>query len=386
MQSRLASLLVAVCVGVTAVAAALAILGPGPALALAIVSGLALAGWLWTKADPAPDGLLSPYLAVAPLVLVLESLRFTGDWVPLLAEQAEAGFRSGLVLTDRLWFLAWVCAPVSLVALGGFALARRHPLGGLMAWWAALWAIAEALPQPLLGGVDGWSTADLAGLVPAAALAAVGVVLLQRLLAPKARALPAAVPASRHRRRLWALLFVALVAVYAATLYAQAGFLVVGVIGGSMMGGMIGWWTTTSRLPAEPARVLPLMLLMLGFFYIHVGEETLTGFHQAIAALTGGVWPEEEFLLIIALAGPAVWFFAAWSLWHRQAFGNFVLWFLVVGMILGEPAHVLIFPVVVMLKQGGGYAYFSGMYTALFAMIPAVLILAELLRTRRRAA
>lgn len=386
MQCRFASLLVSLCVAVTAVAAALAILGPGPGLALAGLIALAMAGWLWTDAAPPPEGLLSPFLAVIPLVLVLDSLRFAGGWVPLLAGHADAGLRVGPELTDAFWFLAFVCAPASLVALGGFALARRHPLGVLMAWWAAFWAIAEAMLQPLLGGVGGWSALDIAGLVPAAALAAVGVILLRRLLAPKLRDVPAAVPASLHRRRLWAVLFVALVVGYAVTLYAQAGLLVVGVVGGSMMGGMIGWWHTTSRLPADPARILPLMLLMLGLFYIHVGEETLTGFHQAIAALTGGVWPEDEFLLIIALAGPAVWFFAAWSLWHRQAFGNFVLWFLVVGMILGEPAHVLIFPVVMMAKEGGGYAYFSGMYTALFAMIPAILILVELLRTRPRAA
>lgn len=386
MHPRFASLLIALCVAVTAVAAALAILGPGPAVALAVLTGLALAGWLWTANAPPVEGLLSPFLAVIPLVLLLDSLRFAGGWVPLLASAADPGFRPGLQLTDALWFLAYVCAPVSLVAIGGFGLALRHPLGVLAAWWAALWAIAEAMFQPMMGGLGGWSALDIAGLAPAAALAAVGVILLQRLLAPKVRAQPEAAPAPLHRRRLWAALFVALVIVYAVTLYAQAGLLVVGVVVGSMMGGMIGWWNTTSKLPADPARILPLMLLMLGFFYIHVGEETVTGFHQAIAALTGGTWPEDEFLLIIALAGPAIWFFAAWSLWQRQAFGNFVLWFLVVGMILGEPAHVLVFPVVVMIQQGGGYAYFSGMYTALFAMIPAILILSELLRTRRRAA
>ncbi|MGX1309655.1 hypothetical protein AB7M35_004427 [Amorphus suaedae] len=386
MKPRFASLLVSLCVAVTAVSAALAILGPGPALALAILTGLALAGWLWTADAPPVEGLLSPFLAIIPLVLLLDCLRFAGGWVPLLAGHAGAGFRPGLDLTEALWFLAYVCAPASLVAIGGFGLALRHPLGVLMAWWAAFWAIAEALFQPIMGGLGGWSAFDVAGLVPAAALAAVGVVLLQRLLAPKVRARPEAEPASLHRRRLWAILFVALVAVYAVTLYAQAGLLVVGVVVGSMMGGMIGWWNTTSRLPADPARILPLMLLMLGFFYIHVGEETVTGFHQAIAALTGGTWPEHDFLLIIALAGPAIWFFASWSLWQRQAFGNFVLWFLVVGMILGEPAHVLVFPVVFAIQHGGGYAYFSGMYTALFAMIPAILILAELLRTRRQAA
>lgn len=382
MQSRLASLLVAVSVGVTAVAAVLAAFGPPVGLVLALLCVVSIAAWLRAGERPAAEGLLALYLAVVPLVLVLETLRFADGWVAGFAALVAAG-SVGPGLTDTLWFLVFVCAPVSVVALGGFALAIRHPLGWLMAWWAALWAIAEALLQVALAGAGGWSALDAAGLVVAAVLVAVGALLLQRLVAGTAQPRPAPVPPDPRRRRLWAVLFVALALVYAATLYVEAGLLVVGVIIGSMMGGLIGWWHTTALRPADPARLLPLLLLMLAFFYLHVGEETLTGFHQAIAALTGKPWPEDRFLLVIALAGPAVWFFAAWSLWKGQAAGNFLLWFLIVGMILGEPAHVLIFPVVVMIEHGGGYAYFSGMYSALFPMIPAILALVEILRTRR---
>ena len=56
---------------------------------------------------------------------------------------------------------------------------------------------------------------------------------------------------------------------------------------------------------------------------------------------------------------------------------------MIVGMILGEPAHLLVFPVVTMFQTGGSYSYFSGMYTALFAMIPAILMLAEIVRETR---
>lgn len=382
MSPRLSAALVFLAVSFTAIAAALVMAGPSVALALALLSGIAIAAWLWSGTEVSTSSLLSPYLLVVPVALVLDSLRFAGGWVTLFASDTASAVRLDLPLSEVTWFVAFVCLPVSIVTLGGYALGRRYALGGLMAWWTALWAISEGLLQFALGGADGWSALDLAALVPAAGLVGLGVILIQRLLAPKARAVPKPRPLTERQRRLWAVLFLALAAVYGVTLYSQAGLLPVGIIVGSMMGGMVGWWKTTSRHPADPARIVPLYLLMMGLFYIHVGEESLTGFNSAIAVLTGETWPEHEFLLLIALAGPVVWFFAAWSVWKQQAIGNYILWFMLVGMILGEPTHLLVFPVVVMVKSGGGYDYFSGMYTALFPMIPAVLALVEILRGR----
>ena len=390
MSSRLTAALVFLSVGFTAIAVALVMAGPLPALFLALLSGLAIAAWLWSGSgsgsEVSTSSVLSPYLAVVPVALILDSLRFAGGWVPLLASETAWAFRPDFLISDVTWFVVFVCAPVSLVTLGGYALSRRYPLGSLMAWWTALWAISEGLLQLALGGTDGWSALDVVALVPAAGLVSLGVILIQRLLAPKAMALPEARPLTDRQRRLWAVLFLALAAVYGVTLYSQAGLVPVGIIVGSMMGGMVGWWKTTSRHPADPARIVPLYLLMMGLFYIHVGEESLTGFNSAIAVLTGETWPEHEFLLLIALAGPVVWFFAAWSVWKQQAIGNYILWFMLVGMILGEPTHLLVFPVVVMVKSGGGYDYFSGMYTALFPMIPAILAVVEILRERKTGA
>ena len=43
---------------------------------------------------------------------------------------------------------------------------------------------------------------------------------------------------------------------------------------------------------------------------------------------------------------------------------------MIVGMIVGEPTHVLVFPVVRMLQEGVEYTYFHAMYTALLPMVP----------------
>ena len=92
--------------------------------------------------------------------------------------------------------------------------------------------------------------------------------------------------------------------VYGATLFAEGGPLPTFVIIGSMIGGMIGWWRTTARRPVDPARAVPLVLLLLALFYVHIGEETLTGFNQAIAILTGKRWNDHDFILLIGLIGP----------------------------------------------------------------------------------
>lgn len=118
-------------------------------------------------------------------------------------------------------------------------------------------------------------------------------------------------------------------------------------------------------------------------FYIHVGEDTLTNFNGSISGITGITWKDKDFNYLISFFGPVVWVFAAYSLWKGRAFGNFILWFLIVGMILGEPTHLLVFPVVGMFKEGVGSKYFSGMYTALFPMIPAILALVTILKDHK---
>ena len=178
-----------------------------------------------------------------------------------------------------------------------------------------------------------------------------------------------------RKKNLWTVFFVCLVAVYAVSLYNEAGILPVGVVVGSMMGGLIGWRKTTSFQPADPKKLVPLYLLMLCLFNIHVGEEYISHFNQAVALISGKFWPDDQFTFFIALLGQTIWVFGALSLWLKQAFGNFILWFMIVGMILGEPTHLLLFPVIRMFQTGNGYEYFAGMYTALFPMIPAILAL-----------
>jgi hypothetical protein len=367
-------------------------ISPAFAAALAGVSLLALAAWLalsW-RTTAGHDSIVGPCLLAIVMVTVLATCRYLSGVVPLLAGIFKPLFATGFAITESTWFVVFVVAPITLMLLGAYYLARRSPLGLYMAWWTAIYAIADGLMQfaPQWRAGVAYDTLYFGSALVAVAQIFAGAITCQRLL--RTRAVPVRVsPASTltlRQRNLWTLLFVSLVAVYAVALFRQGGPLPLMIGVGSMVGGLIGWRLTTALRPADPAWAVPMYLLLLTLFYVHVGDEALTSFNQGIASPSGKPWNDHDYIVLIGLVGPVVWFFAAWSLWKRQPLGNFVFWFFIVGMILGEPTHLLLFPLVAMNKFGIGYEYFSGMYTALFPMIPAIMALVTTVDEQRRRA
>jgi hypothetical protein len=389
-MSKGASLLTLIAVAITATVAISIDVGPGPGLELAIVTILALACWLgFSFRDlPSQDKIVAPYILAIVLNLILNTCRYWSRYPQFVDANWHALFAPGFGITDVSWFIVFVTCPVSLMLLGGYYLGKREPIGFYLAWWTFLYVTADAFVQfgVELPARSGYGHQYFAGSLAAGAQMLTGVIGCQRLLRQQrisGKQVETASGLTVRQMNLWSALLVSLVAVYAATLYRQAGILPVGVIAGSMMGGLIGWHKTTARHPADRDKLVPLYLLLLTLFYIHVGEEALTSFNQAIASISGTSWTDREFTFLIALIGPAVWVAGALSLWLRQPFGNFVLWFMIVGMILGEPTHLVVFPVVAMNKFGIGYEYFSGMYTALFPMIPAIMALATIVKDHK---
>jgi hypothetical protein len=388
MQSRLASLLTIIAFTVTALSASYIDVGPALCIELAVVSVLALACWLrFSFREPLPqDTVVAPYLLVVVLNLLLNTCRYWSDHSQFINERWHFLFAPQFALSDVSWFVVFVTCPVSLMLLGGYYLSKRLPIGFYLAWWTFLYSIGDAIIQFRVefAGGDAYHHKYFVGALTAIAQMIVSVIGCQRLLQRHRTAQRSSVGSlTLKQMNLWTALLVSLVAVYAFALYRQAGLLPVGVIVGSMMGGIIGWRKTTAQHPADPYKLVPLYLLLLALFYVHVGEESLTAFNRAIAAITGTSWPDREFTFLIALMGPVVWVAGALSLWRRQPFGNFILWFMIVGMILGEPTHFVVFPVVVMYKFDVGYRYFSGMYTALFPMIPAIMALATIVKDHK---
>jgi hypothetical protein len=167
-------------------------------------------------------------------------------------------------------------------------------------------------------------------------------------------------------------LSIALVAVfiptYATLLYLQAGLMVVAIVCGAMVAGFVAWLRTTVRRPPRPSAILPAYLLALALFLAHVLEEYAFDFAGRIAAAAHVQWTEAQFVEVIVLLGPAIWIAGAIGIYKRHPLGNFIAWFFFIGMIVGEPTHLLVFPFL----EGGRYHYFPGMWSALFSMVPAV--------------
>jgi hypothetical protein len=387
MQSRAACLLSALSVAITLSVAAFVELGSSYAAGLACVNLVAFAAWLvfgFRQAATAPSALPAALLTTVA-VLLLAFARYNTGWLDVAAVHGD-GAAATLARFPRAWFLAWVTAPVSLMLLGAFFLARRSPLGQFLAWWEFVYACLDSGSQLVADWTWGAQrSGNVAWTIGASvlvlAVALWGMARLVRSVAPsRERAAPGL---SRGQVNAWTLLICVCVAGYAAVLFVQTGPLPVGVIILSMIAGLVAWRRTTARQPADAAVLVPLYLLMMFLFYVHVGEEAITGFAPAIASISGTPWSERDFFNVIALLGPAMWIYGAFSLWRGKPVGNFILWFMVVGMILGEPTHYLVFPVMAMKQTGAGYAYFPGMYTALFPMVPAVLALMAIVSRHR---
>lgn len=155
---------------------------------------------------------------------------------------------------------------------------------------------------------------------------------------------------------------------FAPVMLAQAGIMPFVIVCGAMVGGFVAWLLTTSRIPTDPKKILPIYFLVAATLMLHIWEEYLFGFGPRIAAINGSGWTEREFLLMIAFYMPAFWILGALGIYYRHPLGSYVAWFVFIGMILGEPVHLAVFPLI----EGGRYHYFPGMWTALLPMVPGI--------------
>lgn len=366
-------------------------IGRGLFVEYSLVSGIAIAGWIAFSYHSIPSrSQISPlYILIIVLFIILNTFRYLSVYSDFVATDIPGILNNSLLFDHTQWFVWMVSLPVTILLVGGYFLTKGDSVGSFFAWWGFGYVAVESLWQLYieLGHYALYRHHYFGGVFIAMILFYCSISGVLKLIRPQVEdhQQQYVQPLSQRKKNLWTILIVTCIAIYGITFYTQTGSLLpVGVIVGSMMGGLICWRKTTSYVPADPYKVVPLYLLLQALFYIHVGEEVLTHFNRGIASITGQSWTDQDFNYLITLIGPLFWVFGAYSLWKRQAFGNFILWFMIVGMIAGEPTHLLVFPIVRMVQQGVGYEYFSGMYTSLFPMIPAILSLMIIVKDRKQ--
>lgn len=171
--------------------------------------------------------------------------------------------------------------------------------------------------------------------------------------------------AVNSKERLYLALVVAFMVTFAIPVLQTAGVMPAIIIGGSMLGGLVGWYYTSLRHPTDPRKILPIYLLTIFMLYTHIGEEYWGGFGPRIGAITGTGWSQGEFIMQFVFYLPTFWILGALGLYYRHPLANFMAWFIFFGMFLGEPTHLLVFP----LAEGGRYHYFPGMWSALLPTV-----------------
>jgi hypothetical protein len=146
-----------------------------------------------------------------------------------------------------------------------------------------------------------------------------------------------------------------------------------------VLGSAVAWRWTTYGKPADPSRIVVPYLAAVILFIVHVLEEYLTEFWEAMSLMTGEPMSQRNFLLVAAFAGPVLWLVGLVLFYLRTEIGNYLAWAFFVAMTISELAH-FVFP----FAAYGRFQYFPGMYTAALPLIPAWIGVYRLIQESRR--
>lgn len=161
------------------------------------------------------------------------------------------------------------------------------------------------------------------------------------------------------------LLVVGFILFFSPMLYTSTGFVPATIITVSMIGGLVLWIKFPLAYPTEPKKILPIYALMVASLWFHISEEFAFDFGSRIGNMIHSGWTDKEFLFSFGYFMPVLWILGLIGLAYRHPLGYYMASFVAFGMFLGEPTHLLVFPIL----EGSRYHYFPGMWTALLPMV-----------------
>jgi hypothetical protein len=163
-------------------------------------------------------------------------------------------------------------------------------------------------------------------------------------------------------------------------LFQTMGRMPAAIILTATVGGFIFWSLTSLKHPTPPSLLVPVYLLTILALWVHIGEEYAFDFGARIGKLVGSGWTNSEYTLSFVYIVPMLWILGAVGILFRHPLGYYMAAFIGCGMFLGEPTHLLVFPV----REGGRYHYFPGMWTSLLPMVFGIWMLWLMLSHARR--
>lgn len=105
----------------------------------------------------------------------------------------------------------------------------------------------------------------------------------------------------------------------------------------------IFWYRIYLKKPVEPSLIIPLFLITVAAFYLHVIEEFYGHYSPAISRLFNFAWSDDTFVLIILLLSAAICLVCV-GLFYKKVIAGFIAIFFIVTRF-GELA-LFIFPFV----------------------------------------
>lgn len=174
---------------------------------------------------------------------------------------------------------------------------------------------------------------------------------------------------------LWTILSLSIVSLVACVILSQSKptpeFIVLII---AVFSGLILWRKRST--PLTSTTITSDYLLMIVFLLVNLQEKSFFQFGPRVSILftANDISTIQNYVIII------IAIFGVIKLWQRNSLGNLLLGTTSLYLILNQPLHIILYPIVENMQYHNGYHYFPGMWSALLPVPFAVKCLIKLIK------